>query len=279
MLQPRGADIPLLFLVLVVFPVVAYILLGKWSDSSEKRGRANLLAQMAAEEALMAEMEVNVNRGVRFEAVATENRGLRTKTKAAVSAASGAVRDDIVAGVSGTVAEQRFESVAATPGVPVNNEFHVCARCFNPAKTRCSRCKSVRYCSGQCQIIHWRLAHKDECIPVETCSSSSEMGSFENDSVLHDHNIDSTMYSNSTKQKAKGKNSKSSVEFENLGTSTPQVNTQRRKSLGKPDSSKSTRESFSGKAVLLLEITRRVTLDISQKNCSVLLKVFMVLEI
>lgn len=138
MLEPRGADIPLLFLVLVVFPVVAYILLGKWSDISKKRGRANLLAQMAAEEALRAEIEVNVNRGVRFVA---ENRALRTKTKSVP-----AVRDDFVAGVSGTVAEQqRSESIAATCGAPVNKEIHVCARCFSPAKTRCSRCKSVRY--------------------------------------------------------------------------------------------------------------------------------------
>lgn len=140
MLEPRGADIPLLFLVLVVFPVVAYILLGKWSDISKKRGRANFLAQMAAEEALRAEFEVNVNRGVRFEAVATENRAPRSKAKAVP-----AVRNDFVAGVSGTVAEKRSEPVAATCGVPVNNEIHVCARCFSPAKTRCSRCKSVRY--------------------------------------------------------------------------------------------------------------------------------------
>ncbi|CAN7134163.1 unnamed protein product [Brassica rapa subsp. narinosa] len=243
MLEPRGADIPLLFLVLVVFPVVAYILLGKWSDISKKRGRANLLAQMAAEEAFRAETEVNVNRGVRFESVATENRGLRTKTRS-VPAASGAVRDDYVAGVSGTVSEP----VAAACGVPVNNEFHACARCFSPAKTRCSRCKSVRYCSGQCQIIHWRLAHKDECIPVEACSSSSERASFENESVLHDQDMDATMYSNGTKQKAKGKTSKSSVEFESLGISTPQVNTPGRKSVGKPNSSKSNRESFSGEA-------------------------------
>ncbi|KAF8106076.1 hypothetical protein N665_0147s0033 [Sinapis alba] len=246
MLEPRGADIPLLFLVLVVFPVVAYILLGKWSDISKKSGRANLLAQMAAEEALRAEIEVNVNRGVGFEAVATENR-VRTKIKS-VPAASGAVRDDVVAGVSETVTKQRSDSVAATCGVPVNNEFHVCARCFSPAKTRCSRCKSVRYCSGQCQIIHWRLAHKDECIPVETCSSSSERASFENDSVLHDHDVDSAMYSNNTKQKAKGKTSKSSVESASLGISTPQANMQGRKSVVKPDSSKFNGESFSGEA-------------------------------
>lgn len=149
MLEPRGADIPILFLVLVVLPVVAYILLGKWSDTSEKRGRVNLLAQMAAEEALRAETAVNANRGLRFETVVTENSSLRTKTKT-VSAASGAVRAESVAGVSGTEAGQRSDSAAATRGVPVvvpfdNNELHVCARCFGPAKTRCSRCKSVRY--------------------------------------------------------------------------------------------------------------------------------------
>ncbi|XP_009149147.1 ubiquitin carboxyl-terminal hydrolase 15 isoform X1 [Brassica rapa] len=243
MLEPRGADIPILFLVLVVLPVVAYILLGKWSETSEKRGKANLLAQMAAEEAFRAETDV---RGVRFETMATENRALRTKTRNA-PAASGSLRADFDA-------EQRPDSVAvATCGVPVNTEGHVCARCLNPAKTRCSRCKSIRYCSGKCQIIHWRLAHKDECIPAETCSSSSERVSFENDSVLHDNGMDSsTMYSNSIKQTAKGKTSKSSVEFASEGISQidirPRINTQGRKSVGKPNPSKSSRESFSGEA-------------------------------
>ncbi|KAJ0257202.1 Ubiquitin carboxyl-terminal hydrolase 15 [Hirschfeldia incana] len=243
MLEPRGADIPILFLVLVVLPVVAYILLGRWSDISEKRGRANLLAQMAAEEAFRAE---TASRSVRFENMATETRAHRTRTKT-VPAGSGSVRAEFVA-------EQRPDSVAATCGVPVNTEGHVCARCLNPAKTRCSRCKSIRYCSGKCQIIHWRLAHKDECVPVETCSSSSERVSFENDSVLHDSCMDScTMYSdNNTKQTAKGKTSKSSVEFASAGISqidiTPRINTQGRKSVGKPNSSKSNRESFSGEA-------------------------------
>ncbi|OAY76394.1 Ubiquitin carboxyl-terminal hydrolase 15 [Ananas comosus] len=41
--------------------------------------------------------------------------------------------------------------------------FHECAMCLAPATTRCSRCKSVRYCSGKCQIIHWRQGHKQIC--------------------------------------------------------------------------------------------------------------------
>ncbi|KAI3452948.1 hypothetical protein Pfo_009611 [Paulownia fortunei] len=41
--------------------------------------------------------------------------------------------------------------------------IHQCARCFALATTRCSQCKSVWYCSGRCQIIHWRQVHKLEC--------------------------------------------------------------------------------------------------------------------
>ncbi|KAL1569860.1 ubiquitin-specific protease ubp15, variant 2 [Salvia divinorum] len=44
-----------------------------------------------------------------------------------------------------------------------NNVIHQCARCFGPAGTRCSQCKSVWYCSGRCQIVHWRNVHKLEC--------------------------------------------------------------------------------------------------------------------
>ncbi|KAH6782864.1 ubiquitin-specific protease 17 [Perilla frutescens var. hirtella] len=43
---------------------------------------------------------------------------------------------------------------------------HYCAVCRCPTATRCSRCKAVRYCSGKCQIIHWRQGHRDECQPA-----------------------------------------------------------------------------------------------------------------
>ncbi|CAH2043345.1 unnamed protein product [Thlaspi arvense] len=38
-----------------------------------------------------------------------------------------------------------------------------CAVCLYPTATRCAQCKSVRYCSSKCQILHWRRGHKDEC--------------------------------------------------------------------------------------------------------------------
>ncbi|XP_027341225.1 ubiquitin carboxyl-terminal hydrolase 15 isoform X2 [Abrus precatorius] len=123
MLEPRESDIPVLFLVLVVLPLVAYILLGKWSETTKKRDRINLLAQLAAEESLRAE-------------------------EMAVA--------DVLPPVSSS-----------------KSELHGCARCSAPARTRCSRCKTVRYCSGNCQIIHWRLSHKQECQQLETHKPSS----------------------------------------------------------------------------------------------------------
>ncbi|KAL9254780.1 Ubiquitin carboxyl-terminal hydrolase 15-like protein [Drosera capensis] len=55
MLEPRESDIPALFLVLVVLPLVAYILLGKWSEVSKRNERVNLLAHIAVEESRRAE--------------------------------------------------------------------------------------------------------------------------------------------------------------------------------------------------------------------------------
>ncbi|XP_010523321.1 PREDICTED: ubiquitin carboxyl-terminal hydrolase 17 [Tarenaya hassleriana] len=44
-------------------------------------------------------------------------------------------------------------------------KVHRCAVCLYPTTTRCAQCKSVRYCSSKCQILHWRQGHKDECCP------------------------------------------------------------------------------------------------------------------
>ncbi|MED6148840.1 ubiquitin-specific protease [Stylosanthes scabra] len=52
--------------------------------------------------------------------------------------------------------------VAAAAAPAKSNQ---CAVCFCPTTTRCSRCKAVHYCSGKCQIVHWRQGHKDECCP------------------------------------------------------------------------------------------------------------------
>ncbi|XP_068637483.1 ubiquitin carboxyl-terminal hydrolase 17-like [Aristolochia californica] len=63
----------------------------------------------------------------------------------------------------------RAELEAAKEYVEASTEVrHQCAICYSPTTTRCSRCKAVRYCSGKCQIIHWRQGHKEECQPPPT---------------------------------------------------------------------------------------------------------------
>lgn len=52
-----------------------------------------------------------------------------------------------------------------------------CAVCYFPTTTRCAQCKAVRYCSGKCQIIHWRRGHKDECHPPSSRYQHSDDGS------------------------------------------------------------------------------------------------------
>jgi hypothetical protein len=39
-----------------------------------------------------------------------------------------------------------------------------CPVCESPAHSRCSRCKSVCYCSQECQRSHWN-SHKKDCRP------------------------------------------------------------------------------------------------------------------
>ncbi|PIN23232.1 Ubiquitinyl hydrolase 1 [Handroanthus impetiginosus] len=124
MLQPRETDIPALFLVFVVLPLVSYFLLGKWSETARRKERISLIADEAAEESLLV--------------------------------------NDMAVG--------RVMPVVHLP----NSGIRQCARFFVPAATRCSQCKSVWYCSGRCQIVHWRHVHKLECQQLgKDCRRSS----------------------------------------------------------------------------------------------------------
>ncbi|KAH9604849.1 hypothetical protein KSS87_004790 [Heliosperma pusillum] len=65
-----------------------------------------------------------------------------------------------------------------------------CAVCCAFTSTRCSRCKTVRYCSSKCQIMHWRQGHKYDCLPsaindnIETSEQCETNGSDSAGSVL-----------------------------------------------------------------------------------------------
>ncbi|KAL3677976.1 hypothetical protein R1sor_020932 [Riccia sorocarpa] len=56
----------------------------------------------------------------------------------------------------------------------------ICAICRNISNTRCSRCKSVRYCSAACQTLHWNHGHKQECRAPDPPSSGSTFASSTN---------------------------------------------------------------------------------------------------
>ncbi|KAJ8461424.1 hypothetical protein OPV22_034350 [Ensete ventricosum] len=112
--------------LLLLGPVLALVVRRRWRLAEARQAEVRRLVRLAAEEAARAEMEA----------------------MAAYSAVSAAASTASVATVA--------KDPSAWPECPV---------CFCPAIARCARCKVVRYCSGKCQIIHWRQGHKDECHP------------------------------------------------------------------------------------------------------------------
>ncbi|KAK8597078.1 hypothetical protein V6N13_001708 [Hibiscus sabdariffa] len=70
----------------------------------------------------------------------------------------------------------------------VLQNYHQCAVCYSPTTTRCSRCKAVRYCSTQCQFIHWRQGHKEECYPAAIATHHNhDEGSDSGRKVIEQH--------------------------------------------------------------------------------------------
>ncbi|XP_072972308.1 ubiquitin carboxyl-terminal hydrolase 17-like [Typha angustifolia] len=121
-----GAALVFLFLG----PVLALVVRRRWLRATARAEEVRLLVRLAAEEAERAEIEAALS--------------YVTVVMPPIPAASA--------------------DVAAADG-PASAPRPVCAVCFSPTTTRCARCKAVRYCSGKCQIIHWRQGHKDECRP------------------------------------------------------------------------------------------------------------------
>ncbi|GER34498.1 ubiquitin carboxyl-terminal hydrolase [Striga asiatica] len=92
---------------------------------------------------------------------------------------------------------QSFEEYNSPPiPHPQLERQSYCAVCHCPTTTRCSRCKASRYCSGKCQIIHWRQGHKDECRPATSPGSGYESGY---DMETASENLSATLLQNEVK--------------------------------------------------------------------------------
>ncbi|XP_074366000.1 ubiquitin carboxyl-terminal hydrolase 16-like isoform X2 [Apium graveolens] len=105
-----------------------------------------------------------------------------------VLAAEESARVELEAKVEYSIIGEAVEVVEEEKKKAGQNE---CALCFSPTKKLCSQCKAVYYCSGNCQIIHWRQIHKDECHQYAMFSKSyedklhSQKVSNEDDHVSH----------------------------------------------------------------------------------------------
>ncbi|CAA0831200.1 Ubiquitin carboxyl-terminal hydrolase 17 [Striga hermonthica] len=92
---------------------------------------------------------------------------------------------------------QSFEEYNSPPTPhPQLERQSYCAVCHCPTTTRCSRCKAARYCSGKCQIIHWRQGHKDECRPATSPGAGYESGY---DMETASENLSATLLQNEVK--------------------------------------------------------------------------------
>ncbi|KNA03785.1 hypothetical protein SOVF_205740 [Spinacia oleracea] len=142
------------FFIFGVFPAGFFILRRKWRVAVARQEEINRLLVLASEEAARAELEANFG----------YNYTPYTSSSAYTSS-----------------------SVPVPVPVPAPAQ-RLCAVCFTPTPNRCARCKSVNYCSGKCQIVHWRQGHKDECHPsVNNSEISDEEVSFVGDNQLYSH--------------------------------------------------------------------------------------------
>lgn len=136
--MPIGRDLGfpylVVFLVLVGQVVIGLLVRRRWRRSAGRREEIKRLLVMASEEEDAARAELEASAGY----------------------------------ASSLISAPYASSLISAP------LQYQCAVCFSPTTTRCARCKSIRYCSGKCQIVHWRQGHKEECHPFTSSHESNE---------------------------------------------------------------------------------------------------------
>nr|XP_043614870.1 ubiquitin carboxyl-terminal hydrolase 16-like [Erigeron canadensis] len=148
------------YLLSVSIGFVIYIIIrNKLRKAAERADEIKRLLVFASEEAARAEIEATTNPGYFYSSVDSVS-------------GSGWVP---AAPVSSWVPVDPVSGWVQPPQAPVKAGGYECVVCFSPTSTRCAKCKAVRYCSGRCQIVHWRQGHKDECRPYVAVKSVKDV--------------------------------------------------------------------------------------------------------
>ncbi|CAH9078369.1 unnamed protein product [Cuscuta europaea] len=143
-------------LLVVAGPVLGFVFRWKWRRAVARREEVDQLLYFASTDAARAELEAAAQYSFDYGGYSYGS----------------VLEGDVPAAVPMPSPVPAYSSSTSVPAAPQLQ--HQCANCFSPASTRCSRCKAVRYCSGKCQIIHWRLGHKDECQPPSNHNHGSD---------------------------------------------------------------------------------------------------------
>lgn len=93
----------------------------------------------------------------------------------------------------------KFAEMYSGTNIDALSEGFKCAHCLKTATQRCSRCKSVWYCSRECQVDHYKKEHKHVC---KTLAAKVAENSDKN------HVTGSAMIFKPSEVKAQGKKSK-----------------------------------------------------------------------
>ncbi|XP_071712014.1 ubiquitin carboxyl-terminal hydrolase 17-like [Rutidosis leptorrhynchoides] len=173
-------NLVVLVVMFVIFPVIGFVVRSKWRQAVERAEEVKRLVILASEEAARAEIEANEGY---FYTINSSPSFSQSDSGWIPAAKSGWVPAPVV-----------DPAPAATVLKP---STYQCAVCLSPTSTRCAQCKAVRYCSGRCQIVHWRQGHKDECrpyVPVkpvkDVSGNSSTQGDVKDSSnTLSDENF------------------------------------------------------------------------------------------
>ncbi|CAN4092340.1 unnamed protein product [Withania somnifera] len=149
--------------VAVFGPVIGFVVRRKWRHSVARRDEIRRLLVLASEEAARVELQ------------AAEEYGYGSGYSHSYDYDSVKEDKDVVFVETPVPASSSSPTISTSSYSGSRQLQYQCAVCSSPTSTRCSQCKAVRYCSGKCQILHWRQGHKNECRPVGNLDHNNDV--------------------------------------------------------------------------------------------------------